>query len=211
MIRYLFASGLCLVLASVALAEPILLEEGYESEVKKAYGFSGSNNSLATFDWSIVPEGLDGNGLKWSVDATGVTEWWVSNYGSSFYEINNTQSDPALLQFRFAAAAVAGGGTADLTVKLNFFESDPSAATSVSRVFTLSDEWETFVTELDSWNGFDLVDPATRYVTLEYGINQSWGLGNTMLWLDNVELEVIPEPASLGLLGIGALMLRRRR
>lgn len=52
-------------------------------------------------------------------------------------------------------------------------------------------------------------DPSSTFVRLTLGLNGDWGRAPLTVYLDNVR--IVPEPASIGLLGLGGLALLRRR
>ncbi|WP_236254247.1 PEP-CTERM sorting domain-containing protein [Mucisphaera calidilacus] len=54
-----------------------------------------------------------------------------------------------------------------------------------------------------------VADPASGFYRLTLGVNGDWGRAPMTMYLDNVR--IVPEPASLGLLGLGGLALLRRR
>ncbi len=68
----------------------------------------------------------------------------------------------------------------------------------------------------EQWSGwerrqiiFNAVDVQTQ-ITL-YGNNISGDTGNAGMWIDNISVELVPEPTTLLLLGLGAVLLRGRK
>lgn len=81
-------------------------------------------------------------------------------------------------------------------------------------------DYEDYVTYISSppeqWGGWEsrqIMFQATGSLTWVsfHGNDLTGDTGNAGMWIDNVCVELIPEPATLLLLGLGAVMLRKRR
>jgi len=79
------------------------------------------------------------------------------------------------------------------------------------------DDYVTYVSSPpEQWGGWEtreiLFEASSEFTWVSFGGNQrTEDQGNAGMWLDNISVVLIPEPTTLLLLGLGAVMVRRRR
>jgi len=68
------------------------------------------------------------------------------------------------------------------------------------------------IVPLTAFSGFgDKVPANANFYQLGWSMNGNWGAGDATVYYDNIQINVVPEPASAALLALGALPLLRRR
>jgi hypothetical protein len=119
--------------------------------------------------------------------------------------------------YKFTSWAATGGdGLGAIPYQIGYMGPPQGDLPDISTDFV---ELATNVVNIDGQDGWALQEGVTYTPTAggpEIGENIVVRFGNgddggaTDIWIDNQMLFIVPEPASLGLLGLGGLLLRRR-
>ena len=125
-------------------------------------------------------------------------EWWIANAGVVYQDVAVT----ALEEYNYSmmASKDAGDLTGAYTMDIEWFDSGAGSLGVDSLDVTL------LLTTVMAPYGFDATAPAGA-VTARVGLGVVDG--NIVMKAD--ELTLVPEPATLCLLGIGGILLRRRK
>ncbi len=219
----LTACALVLAAAPVAGAQVILFED-FEGDATpadslfNADGFGGSDGDV-DFVRSIDATGGVGGSAGYSLAATNSDPFsgtFIFAGAQSLRNLSLAGFDPAdLVLTADIAATNTADGSALPTVRLALVED----GTSNSFFFQpggpdAADVFSQFGGTLDTATveGDGVLKDADYSIFVQYSFGNDLGAGvtNTLLF-DNVSLSVVPEPASLGLLGFAGLGLVRRR
>lgn len=155
-------------------------------------------------------------GSKWDITMTGNTSANPADYTISF-DIRNLQGpwDPEKLELFVLTGGGNGVGKGSGIMDFDRVEAVSSDKPKADNWFHV--EWNLADLTVGWWNGTGWNLTSTPW-SLELG-GPGWpgvpiqpGESFTQIWLmDNLEITMIPEPATISLLGLGALALIRRR
>jgi hypothetical protein len=78
---------------------------------------------------------------------------------------------------------------------------------------TMEDKLVHLAIPLTSFSGTDELAVNSSFYQFGIGMNGNWGPGNATIYIDNIQLTLIPEPSTIALLvsGLGGLLLFRTR
>jgi hypothetical protein len=210
-------------IAATSLATPITIVNGdFESYGDNDAPPTGWTDNTPTSFWSGM------------VDETGnpTSEEWIPELGDYILTtarqsvpVDSQPVDGQLVQTVDLSALAADIDSGDQTLLVNFiWASDDyrDTGTFSLRFFDVSDvELGSYSVALDDGDGYSftgwleetvggLVPVSARSVTLQIDTTRSGG-SETNIWIDNISGNMVPEPATLALLGLGCLVLRRRK
>ena len=213
----LTASAIAGLTLAGAASAAVVYSEDFESATGTA-GYSNFGPSPKTF--AVSSYGEPGNeALLLNIDRSGQSGGWGAGQFGRFSLPSLGTSDPSQVSLTADVAALGlnNPNTGDIT--LTFRQrtaADPSVITFATdfKLFTAGDDFMSIgglLSEGLNTSGTFMADsPITEFAT--FFSNGSFGQGAvTTLYLDNVELTVIPEPASAAAVGLGGLLLATRR
>jgi hypothetical protein len=96
------------------------------------------------------------------------------------------------------------GGTPDFMLSL-YYDVAGVRNTVASSTLTLTDGWATYAL---TFSANDVAGSIGNLIGIE--LDNVAAVGNSWEGMDNVRLDVVPEPATMLLLGLGGLLLRRK-
>jgi hypothetical protein len=179
-----------------------------------------------------APNGIPISGAFYESTAYYIDTTWApagpNNNYEGFWIDTTPNNDPSSLDESNFRISVPTPGT----IQVAAFDANPGTNGVVANITTSG--WYTFKTTFEDSGGFvsndmsvidssgNIVGSFTGVSTLPFadlaGTNYGdwttvWqnGFANDTLGIDNVEVGVVPEPASLSLIGLGSLALLRRR
>ena len=218
------------ILAAVGTSmATVVYEEDFESysdnDAAAAFGWTDAGNAgfwigqvgeqgnPSTEDMTTAPEGFDSLFLTTArqsvgVDAQDVTDQLVKTVDLSAYATEIDLGDKTL-DFSFDWGSNDSRDTGDFTVEL--FSSVDGSGDSVS-VFTVAlDDGDGYTTVWASEAMGGAVAAGVRSMTMTVDTTRTGG-SESNIWIDNISAQVVPEPATLGLIGLaGALLVAGRR
>jgi hypothetical protein len=210
----LFATAALFCTASTVASADILTNNSFEADPQGDYDvadpgftywrlFAGGGNS-GGYDWDLIGDASDGN------NALQITRSNATGGGGGIDNNNEyAEIDPeTTYRVQFDAKDLVESGTdldSSLRLEVRFSETQGGSRFGGGlTLVTLTDDYQTF-------SSGDFIAPANAEF-LYVGFRPLTGAqveGPTGVILDNVR--VIPEPASLALLGLGGLLLLPRR
>lgn len=181
------------------------------------------NSSSASF-WTGLPDET-GNPMQseWDIaPAPGLGSYILTTARQSA-GVGDQPIDGQLVQTVDLTSFDFSGGDQILNVDF-VYASDDSRDTGTFSLLLLdasSTELASYSVALDAGSGYDfsgwqemtvggLVPVGTSSVVLQIDTTRTGG-SETNIWIDNIAGSVVPEPATLALLGLGALVLRRKK
>ncbi|MBI1334615.1 MAG: PEP-CTERM sorting domain-containing protein [Armatimonadetes bacterium] len=186
-----------LVFPAIASATVIDFEDITSDQFDNPLVSEGYNFNFSAGGWGILTDSYTGSGRVQDGSVT-LAAIGDDNNGATGSVNFKPISDAPFSMESFDSAVFDGTfATGSITVVGNY-----EGGGTTSQVFNVTNQWQTFMldgsfTNLDSITVMD---------------NGSGGLGTVSgFQLDNLTIDSVPEPASLAVLGIGALALVRRR
>jgi len=187
---------LLLAITGVTSAE-ILTNPGFEAYSDDGWGSLVPDGwGVYTDDWGTVSHGaVDGSGNQYEG-----TVYWSLSDSSAGTPLIGLQDIGAVADtsYTFSVWLKDPGDNQVAKIGFDYFAADWSAwwgEDVIDVSAALTGEWQLFTHTVDKWAGSAM---KVKIVTENGG-----------LWADSASL--VPEPMTIGLLGLGALFLRRRR
>jgi len=130
----------------------------------------------------------------------GETNPWNSLFGGEFPGLNQNKPNPDILP--------------QVDDDLSSVDDSDLPRIEVDLASAPENEWVTFEYIVDMGDGFNHSQggtPGAEVAYLAFGFSDVYEWNGDSLFVDNVRFEEIPEPTSLALIGLGGLMMLRRR
>ncbi|MDM8008530.1 MAG: PEP-CTERM sorting domain-containing protein [Phycisphaerae bacterium] len=188
----------------VTAPDPVLGQQAVRLEVPDLQGASSS------MDHAIPAINLTGQVVTVSFDIYRQQDPWLSNLWWWWFDAG----EPT-----YGLQWDAGVGNPGQTLPHGWNPGAGAAQTITGRYANVTMVWDFQQMKAFSWYDGAVVDngiPITNIAaltgwTINLGHDEETGKGPEVVWIDNFVITAVPEPASLGLLALGGLLLVRRR
>jgi hypothetical protein len=165
------------------------------------YTLTSSNNTEGQYTVTATPSTFNGFFFNVGDHTSGTGKMMVVNGATSgspaVWRQTITVTALTTYQFRGFISTAVAGGPAVLLLKVNGFQMGPTITAPSS---------------VGSWRQWDqsLTPLVSGTATLEI-VNSNLSTFPNDFYLDDLSVEAVPEPMTLSALGLGLLMLKRRR